>query len=298
MAQQTIKIALPTLKIDFHIRKELNDDRALQFMAIYEAWLKDKTLPLPPAILVTPDGGVVDGRHRLKGAELAGMKDLDCVYVPKGLTPLETQFLAFECNLGGSLPPTQDDIRFFIMRLLKEGIQSSYIRKRLAQNGQMPLAVAKRYVDDALSSYNKLRMNQAKDLVAHGGMTVPAAAARAGVDIDVLRSQISGVKKSAGAKSMGLAKLNSSVSSIVGAAHQKVGKELATLLEQFEVGEVSESMLASHLKHIEYLYGRGTSKLKDYRRRFSDMQRLNDKALMQASDATKTITVRANVGKD
>lgn len=71
-AQKTGVIALDQLKIETYVRVKLSDDRIMHFALLFEGGAEKE---IPP-IQITPDFSVIDGRHRIEGAILAGKKEI------------------------------------------------------------------------------------------------------------------------------------------------------------------------------------------------------------------------------
>src|SRR6266850_7024695 len=96
-----VEVLLEQLKVDFFVRKKLNDDRVMQLALLYEAGTE-----LPP-IEINWDKQVIDGRHRKAALEMLGRKTALCHDIGQKALG-ESIVLALRANVGGALPPTKE----------------------------------------------------------------------------------------------------------------------------------------------------------------------------------------------
>src|SRR6185295_7795657 len=94
-----------------------------------------------PAIKITNDNIVVDGRHRIEAHELNNLADIRCEVIEAG-DETALIVMAYKENVGGSLPPTPDDTEHTVMLLLEHG----EAMKDIATLLRLPPGMARKYV--------------------------------------------------------------------------------------------------------------------------------------------------------
>ncbi len=146
-----IMVAIKDLRTDLFVRTALNHDRVTQFGLVIEAGEQE----LPP-IEVTRNLAVVDGRHRIAAYDMMSKTEIPAVYVEvQGEVGLIAR--AFQANLGGSLPPTMEDIKHTVLLLLDRGESG----KRIGELLNLPGPIARKYVSDVKSRQMDIKLQRA-----------------------------------------------------------------------------------------------------------------------------------------
>src|SRR6266496_1923417 len=113
------RIALAELKETIFVRRIQNDAHVAHLKTLY-----DEGINLPPIEVTRDSKTLVEGRHRVAAARELGWPELPVKWVAE-LSPAELTARALKANMGGALPPTNDDITFAIGRLLDNGVKET-----------------------------------------------------------------------------------------------------------------------------------------------------------------------------
>lgn len=111
VSKKAVKVAIKDLRINLFVRKELDVDRVLDFALKMESGVE-----FPP-IIITPNMDVIDGRHRIEGADTCGRTEILAVFQDVQ-DEVELICTAYNANVGGALPPTTNDTEHTVMLLL------------------------------------------------------------------------------------------------------------------------------------------------------------------------------------
>jgi ParB-like chromosome segregation protein Spo0J len=111
MKSKQVTLDLSEIKETFVIRLGLNQAHLDHLRTLVESGVK-----LPP-LLISENKELVDGRHRLAVYRSLGHTTVKCV-VEKFTSASDKITRALECNVGGSLPPTEADITHTMQVLL------------------------------------------------------------------------------------------------------------------------------------------------------------------------------------
>jgi len=254
MSPKTTIVKIADLKLTLFVRAALDQDRALQFADQMEHGKK-----FPP-ITITKDLVVVDGRHRLEAHEVLMRTEIEATIVEvTDETDLITK--AFQANLGGSLPPTQDDIEHTIMLLLDRNVPIKQIGERL----NLPATLAKRYIGEVRSKAARAQMQKAADSITESGLNIPQAAEKFGVDPAKLKEMISGRHRK---HKNGVAEIQRGLTSSYKSIGIKNASLLRSLISKYGDGEVSEKQMNDIFDHLNQLQKRSARVIDDWRKRF------------------------------
>lgn len=237
---RVIDVNVSDLKVDFFVRRSLNDEHVLALAMIVEAGTD-----LTP-ITINEENQVIDGRHRLKAYELVGKKTISCE-VKRDLSRGEQLMAALTANMGGSLPPSPQDIRLSIQSMLAAGVPVGTIRKGLP----LPPSVSRRYCDDAQSHMKKARVLNAVEAVTDSEMSVAAAADKYGIDVEDLRAEIRGKKKKLVTDAYGLPRIKSEVANRYRSSSQHNAKTLKKLIDAVIDGDCSPKVVEGAIEVFE-----------------------------------------------
>jgi hypothetical protein len=248
-------IPLDSIREELFVRKGgLDQDHVIQLMLIYDAGGK-----LPP-IQVTPDWVLVDGRHRLEAMRAADMKEAEVeVMSTKGLDKNGLLLKAFEANLGGSLPPKTEDIKYTIKQLLLHGWSERKIEGELPY----PKSVAHRYVRDAALERNRDQRIVAIQLLAKGH-TLAMAAKESGVTEGELKAALDGARK----KQVNMASRKGAIATQFRNLNMGLGKMFTQMMEDFGTGNLREETVWEHLNHALRLAEGTVRQIVDKKKRF------------------------------
>ena len=254
-AVRTIDIPIDSIQCTFFVRKKLDEDRVIQL-----ALLMENGADIPP-IRVTEDRVLIDGRHRVEAARLAGWKDIKAQVEPsnadKGVLIAE----AFAANCGGSVPPSKADILFTIQQLLQQGWGTTKIAKALP----FPLPVSRRYISDTQSKIRSAQVNQAIIDVRDRGFTVLQASENRGVEAEAIQAAMSKQsKRIAGAEEYkgNLTSRFRSLSRTNASLFQKV-------IDAYEDGEITIDYVRELMDHTAGLHVQSQRAFEGWRTRFA-----------------------------
>lgn len=269
MAKIYRTITLSELKTQWFVRKQLNQDHVLMLAELYEASFADAKDEVAaskalPAILVTEaDEGVyelVDGRHRKEAMELAGLKQARAEVVT-GLSPTELIALAAKANVGGSLPPSREDIQFTVEQMLSRlGMKVTEVKRAL---DWLPISVLNKYLRNAQRSIADKRLKLALQAVA-SGQALKEAAKAYDVAEEVLSEAIAGKKSKSKA---GLGQINSALTNQFRSHGTVTGRIMNKVLEDYRNGEISKVAAEDAIAHAENLVNKLLLRAADWRNR-------------------------------
>lgn len=262
MAKKTRLITLQVgdIKTNFFVRKHLNEDHVVTLADLY-----DHGVSLPP-LQVSDDqvGGyqLIDGRHRLEALKLIDRKEVECVLVEtQGFADAVSH--ALEANVGGSLPPTRDDIEHTMKLLIEGGVP----RIKIYDLMPFPKGLIRRYLDVVQSELAKARMVRAVDAVASKGYTVAQAAHEFDIDLDALKLRLSGKKKSAAKDN--LKNIKSAIGSRMRGLSQTNIGVIRKLFQQYEDGDMSSAQVLDVFEQLMRSMRRATRVVEDWSARFN-----------------------------
>ncbi|MGD0328141.1 MAG: ParB N-terminal domain-containing protein [Minisyncoccia bacterium] len=259
-----VTVKIKDLKTNLFVRKTLNQDHAL-----FLAELILNGIKLDP-IKITPEYEIIDGRHRIEAYELNNISEIEAEVVD---IHNETELIAaaFKANLGGSLPPTQQDTEHTIMLLLERG----EAKKRIGELLCLPHGMARRYINEVQSKVSRAKLLRAKEAVTDGGLTVAKAAEIHGVEHESLKKELSGRRKSAVG---GIAEIQRNLTKTHTSLSHKNGALIRNLLEKYEEHDVTERQVRNIFAHIDQLQKRAAHAVNDWKNRFDAMTKAAKKA--------------------
>jgi hypothetical protein len=250
-----VDILLTDLKVDFFVRKKLNDDRVLQLAMLYEA-----NEPLPP-LEVNWENQVIDGRHRKAALEMLGRKTASCHSVGQK-TLGDSLVLALKANVGGALPPTKDDIVHTMIQLLNQG----WPQRKILAAIPFPLEVSKRYIKDAWGIVLNAKLSSAMKAISEDGLTVKVAAEKFGVPVEKLQEHLNPNRKKQKQQSVAHRKVH--IQRAYQGFHRKIAHEIGQLVMSYEQHKTSEEEVFEMFDMIFDLIGKGTKRVEEHRQRF------------------------------
>lgn len=226
------------LKLDLYVRQTLNSERILQL-----AELMENGIEVEP-IQITPDGRVIDGRHRIEAHELLKRTEIVCEIV-EVRDDLQLISLAYKANTGGALPPTRADTEHVVMLLLNHGATHRSIGEHLG----LTMSLARKYIGAVKARMERAKLRSAADAVAEGNLTAAQAATQFDVDLQALKLHIGGDKKRKKTVAIFLTELTT----LHRSAGSKLGKAMKNVLEMYEDGELTVTQAKEVIEKLEEL---------------------------------------------
>lgn len=252
MAKQ---VARTDLKLEFFVRKRLDDDYVIQLGELYEAGIV-----LPPITVVEGTMEVVDGRHRLAAHDLLG-RDMVPVKFISPASRAELLCEAFKANYGGPRPPSREDIEFTIAQLVAQGMGQAKIADALP----FPKSLVRRYIANVTSTLARQRISAAASAVVDGELTVPKAAEKFNVDTEQLRNVLTGKKK----KKIGIGEIKAGVTSRFRSTSLKNANAIKNMLDLYDDNKLSEKNVKLVLDHISQCIRQMTHSHSQWMERFT-----------------------------
>jgi len=242
-------IKLASIHNKFDVRKELDQDRVLQFASMYQSG--EVNLPPVEVVRISPDGetmdadaieyAYIDGRHRGAARAYLNLTDVPAVVRNGSLRddPAALYARALEANWGGAKPPTRADITHTIQRMLENGVPRTEVSAILTF---LPKGALRGYLADALSLISKRRIAKALDDI-QDGLGLETAARRNNVKPETLRDILAGKKgkwgKSRSDEVQYITEMKQYVSRTAFAANTGISKKVLFMLQRVEDGEIS-----------------------------------------------------------
>lgn len=267
--KNTVMIPVDKIINRFDVRVNLDDDRVLQFVGMYEAGVE-----LPPVrVIELADGkyAYVDGRTRGAALAVMGRKQVEAVIMVDGLSTCELYAEALRSNWGGAKPPTRSDITHTITRMLESGETPTAIRKGL---DFLPRGAINAYIATAQGILTKRRISVALDHVAEGRTTLKEAAMESKIDLPALRMALKGKNKGFRSRDEQAERAHDLQLHILHSlqkANLSIGMKVSDMLQEVEHGDMSpvlaEKVIRSWFNHLR----KATLKATDWNQRLENI---------------------------
>lgn len=255
------RVRIDQILVRFFVRKRVDEDRVLFFAELYGA-----RAPVEPIRVVTDTFVLLDGRHRLEAMKLCDMTEAECELVPPPPTEAEAILDAFLGNLGGSKPPTMEDMEHTIDLLLDAGMRDREIMGRM----NIPAAFSRKLLQNVHGKRTRRRVQSAARDVRDGNATVTEAATKHGVAVDALQSELGAARPKKGKQD--LSGLKSGISRRFKSVSLQNGALLKGMLQRYEDGELHPRTIESVIAHIAHCLKSAQRSLDDWSRRYSAMK--------------------------
>jgi len=205
---------------------------------------------------------LIDGRHRIAANEAVGNTEIEAeVEEVKDEADLITK--AYVANMGGPLPPTQEDTEHTIELLLDRGVAQTQIARYL----NLPVSMARKYVTKVKSAMEQKKLRRAADSVTESGMTVMAAAEKHSVDHVKLRAMLRGSRRK---QKQGLPEIKRLLSTLFNSHGKKVTNAVKRATDMFEDGDVTARQVQEMIfTNLERLIAQFASAVADKKSRFA-----------------------------
>ena len=177
--QKVVKIKLKDIMVDAYVREKTDPEYVFHLATLYEAGV------VVSPIEVTRSLHLIEGRHRVEAANLAGLEEIDAVVYPD--MPLKERLaMAMTANLGGKRAPTKADILVGIEAMIKAGASERYIRDQIVM---LPKSVLDKYFGEVRGAIQRQKVAQARALLADG-KTIEQASSEVGLTVETLQDRI------------------------------------------------------------------------------------------------------------
>lgn len=177
--KKAVKVKIADVMIDVYVRERTDPEYVFHLATLYEAGVDVEPIE------VTRSLHLIEGRHRIEAANLAGLSEIDAVIYPD--MPLKDRLaMAMTANLGGKRAPTKADILIGIEAMIKAGASERYIRDQVAM---LPKSVLDIYFGEVRGAIQRQKIAQARALLAEG-KTIEQAAQEVGVTVKTLQERI------------------------------------------------------------------------------------------------------------
>ncbi len=258
-----VLLPIADLKMRFDVRRTLNEDRVHLFMEMFESGNS-----VPPIEVVRGTMDIHDGRHRKAALDLLGRKHAECVLI-EPMEYVDSMMDAFAKNVSDSpFPPTRADIVFVMRQLLEASVPHARIRERF-EVFYKPSHVRK-LLKDAHANVVNAKIAKAKQAVAHGGLTVKAAAQEHGVEPERLQDEITGVKKRR--KATSVTDIKTEISNRHKGNSARNVAVFRDLRDKYEDGEISEKSVLEVLLHVQRLNTDAAKRVNSWIERFESLK--------------------------
>jgi len=261
--KNVVLLPVADLVMKYDVRKQLNEDRVIFFMELYESGES-----VPPIEVVRGTMVIHEGRHRKAALDRLGRKHAECVLV-EPMEFVDQLMDAFGKNVSDSpFPPTRADVIFVMRQLLENDVSHAEVNKRFAKFYQ-PSHVRK-LMKAATALVSSSRMNKAKNAVAHAGVTPEVAAKQHRVNVDTLRDEITGVKRRR--RSLDISEIKREISNRHKGNSQRNIAVFRDLLDKFEDGETSAKSVLDVLLHVQRINTEAGKRVNSWIERFEALK--------------------------
>lgn len=246
-------ISLGDLQINAFVRAGIDENHVLFLGQLIEGGTE-----LPP-ILITANNEVIDGRHRIQAHDVLGREIIQAKIVEVN-SPEEIIAMAFRANMGGSLPPSPQDIEHTISLL----VESKKTAQAISELLSLPQEMVSSYVAEVKARLARKKLQDAVRDVIDNDLAPKAAAKKHGVELDKLKAELSGNKQKSKQSSNTLQKKLTFTFKSCGGT---VGKAMKTLQLLANEGDISKQEIQEIFDHIEDFLHRFVSNIADKKKR-------------------------------
>lgn len=258
MGNKIVIVKVAELDTNLFVRKSLDQDRVLVLAELVQNGTK------LPAILISQNKKVIDGRHRVECYDLCGVLEIEAEMVDVS-DEGELIAMAFKANMGGPMPPTTDDIEHTVLVMLEHKIA----QKRIVEILGLPPEMTKKYIKDVQSRLVRQKIQQAADAVAYDGLTVIKAAEQFSVNPDRLKEILSGNRKKQ--KIEAFTEVTRNLTKKYRSLGSSNASALRRLFEKFQDGDVSKQQVDTIFDKIDKLQKQSARSVADWKKRFASV---------------------------
>ncbi len=183
-AKKSTSVLISKLKDRFYVREGHKQSHVDFLAALYRSGTA-----LPP-IEVTPDFAVIDGRHRVLALKLLKRRHVEVIIINE-TNNFKLVARAIKANIGGSLPPTPDDIFFAIEHLVKNGATKNEVFATIPLDASFVAPLYK----GVMLQHEQKKLQRAVEAVADGNTTIVQAAKKFGLNAKNIQAAVRGRAK-------------------------------------------------------------------------------------------------------
>jgi hypothetical protein len=251
---------LDDITVTVYVRKEASQERVQMFADLYTS----KVAHTIPLIVVTQDGVLIDGRHRLMALRYLGEPGYDCE-VRQCYDNFDLTMEALKANMGGSKEVTMAEIRKNIIDLL----QQKYSRKKIIAGLPFPKEMSTQLYHDAESNWIVARTRFACYLVRDKNYTVEEAAAHYSVTALSVKRELNRMKKrEADQESVSdMGTIKQIITNRYYGLTKKQGNYFKKLIDKYENGDLTDVMLTEAMAHVDHQVRIHQSAMNDWKER-------------------------------
>lgn len=198
MSDKQRSVDVDKLQHAFDSRVSINDDWVITIAEAYESGQQ-----VPP-IIINRQMEIIDGRHRVQAAALAGLTRIEATIVD--LEGKEALLQSVRLNTGGPMPPTMKDFQLVIGKLMDYGDSEAKIAMEL----KLPRTMIRKVYANLARQRTHEKLREARRLIAEG-LTVEEAAEKLSLELKSLKLSLTMTGSGTGAKHSLYNKLSSSI---------------------------------------------------------------------------------------
>lgn len=260
MKKKTVTLPLSEIKETFVIRLELNQGHVDYLKSLVESGVE-----LPPLLLSADDHELIDGRHRVAAYRALNFTEAECT-LEKFASQADKIITALQCNVGGSLPPTEGDVSHTMQILLTAGESRKSIIEKISKKVGFPPRLIKQHLDYVQSNLAKARLKKAVSAVVQSGKTVPEAAAEFGVKLETLQSNLE--EKGEDNTTISVNQLKSHLSVNFNKLNSIFGHNLSRVVRDLSDGVTKPEEAKEIIAHVNKLVARLNNRHAEWLKRF------------------------------
>lgn len=176
---KSVKVKIKDIFVDVFVREKTDPEYVFHLATLFEAGVNIEPIE------ITKSFQLIEGRHRIEAAILAGLTEIDAVVYPD--MPLKERLaMAMAANLGGKRAPTKADILIGLEAMVKAGASERYIRDQFTV---FPKSVMDKYMGEVRGAIQRQKIGQARALLAEG-KTIEQASSEVGMTVQTLQERI------------------------------------------------------------------------------------------------------------
>lgn len=184
---------------------------------------------------------------------------------------------ALEANVGGSLPPSPEDITHTMQLLLAAGVARKEIIRKVAEKTGFPALLVAKHVQNVQRVIAKAQLRKAVQAVAKGGMTVNEAAAEFGVSIEMLQKElVKGNKVGANEGATDISQAKAWTNKKVGSLNHSISRLYAKLSRDLGDGLITLKQAEDVLDYMGKMVTRVQSVHEDWKKRILARQKVTE----------------------
>jgi hypothetical protein len=271
--EQEVMMKLADLQLSVFARRGLSDTQVRHLTTLVENGVELDPIEVARGIkgVSNSQNTVVDGRHRIQVYRNLKVDRIKVVLLDH-MTKAELLARALEANIGGALPPSNEDITYVIDQLLDAGETKTAIAQHLSY---FPPSMARRVIMWAESNQQKRKVKAVLAEVAKGNISINQAAEKYGINAGVIKEAMGGKAKDVASAMM----LSANVERIFRSASAQLRRTLQTTLDAHLDGNIADTECEAVLKQVKNAAHRMEMNLRGYFERLESQKAQHARAL-------------------